>query len=59
MQADPTMEFFLEKFKAHNLKATPQRMASYQKLPDSGDHPTVDAMSQIVKNEFLNISIEL
>jgi Fur family peroxide stress response transcriptional regulator len=49
---------FIEKCRAHNLKITPQRMAIYGELLDSTAHPTVDAMFQIVKKEFPNISYD-
>jgi Fur family peroxide stress response transcriptional regulator len=55
---DTLIKDFFEKCRAHNLKVTPQRMAIYQKLLDSSDHPTVDAMFQIVKKEFPNISYD-
>lgn len=49
---------FIEKCQVHNLKVTPQRVAIYRELLDSTEHPTVDAMFQIVKKKFPNISYD-
>ena len=49
---------FVEMCKASNLKVTPQRMAIYRELCNSTQHPTVDAMFQVVQKEFPNISYD-
>ncbi len=49
---------FIEKCQVHNLKVTPQRVAIYRDLLNSTEHPTVDAMFQIVKKKFPNISYD-
>lgn len=49
---------FVEMCKASNLKVTPQRMAIYRELVNSTEHPTVDAMFQVVQKEFPNISYD-
>jgi Fur family peroxide stress response transcriptional regulator len=54
----PRLERFAEICKASHLKVTPQRMAIYRELLVSTEHPTVDAMFQIVKTEFPNISYD-
>ena len=57
-EADKLLKDFTDKCKAHNLKVTPQRMTIYRELLDYTAHPTVDAMFQIVKKEFPNISYD-
>jgi Fur family peroxide stress response transcriptional regulator len=42
----------------HHLKITPQRVAIYQELLNSDAHPTADAVYQIVKGEYPNISYD-
>ena len=56
--ANPLLQDFIETCKTNNLKVTPQRMAIYQELHNSTEHPSVDAMFQIVKKEFPNISYD-
>ena len=56
--ADPLLQDFIETCKTNNLKVTPQRNAIYQELLNSTEHPSVDAMFQIVKKEFPNISYD-
>ena len=55
-------EFNLRKFKQicreHHLKITPQRVAIYNELLKSDTHPTTDAIYQIVKREYPNISFD-
>ena len=52
------LQNFIEKCQVHNLKVTPQRVAIYRDLLNSTEHPTVDAMFQIVKKKFPNISFD-
>jgi Fur family peroxide stress response transcriptional regulator len=42
----------------HLLKVTPQRVAIYQELLNSDTHPTADAVFQIVKKDYPNISFD-
>lgn len=56
--ANTLFQEFIVKCREHNLKVTPQRVAIYRELRDSTAHPTVDAMFQIVKKEFPNISYD-
>ena len=56
-QPNKTNEF-VQICQKHNLKVTPQRAAIYQKLLDSDTHPTADAIFQIVKREYPNISFD-
>ena len=53
-------EFDLLEFKQvcreHHLKITPQRVTIYRALVNSNTHPTTDAIYQIVKKEYPNIS---
>jgi len=57
-ESNTLLQDFIVKCRAHNLKVTPQRVAIYRELRDSTAHPTVDAMFQIVKKEFPNISYD-
>jgi len=54
---DKTHEF-LQICQEHRLKVTPQRVAIYQELLNSDTHPTADAIYQIVKREYSNISFD-
>ena len=49
---------FLQICQEHQLKVTPQRVAIYQELLESGTHPTADNIYQIVKKEYPNISFD-
>ena len=42
----------------HQLKVTPQRVAIYRQLLNSDTHPTADAIYQIVRQEYPNISYD-
>ncbi len=57
-ETNTLLQDFIEKCQAHKLKVTPQRVAIYRELFDSRAHPTIDAMFQIVKKEFPNISYD-
>ena len=56
--SNPKLQGFIDTCKAHDLKVTPQRMAIYRELHKSREHPTVDDMYKIIKNEFPNISYD-
>jgi Fur family peroxide stress response transcriptional regulator len=49
---------FLQTCRKHRLKITPQRVAIFQKLLNSNRHPTADAIYQIVKKEYSNVSFD-
>ena len=49
---------FIETCRQHQLKITPQRVAIYRELLQSEMHPSADALYQIVKREFPNISFD-
>ena len=49
---------FLQICREHQLKVTPQRVAIYQELLQADTHPTADAIYQIVKKEYPNISFD-
>jgi len=42
----------------HHLKITPQRVAIYNELLKSENHPTTDDIYQIVKRDYPNISFD-
>jgi Fur family peroxide stress response transcriptional regulator len=46
------------KCKQHNLNMTPQRVAIYQQLINSKDHPDSDEVFQGVKESFPDISLD-
>jgi Fur family peroxide stress response transcriptional regulator len=54
---DKTKEF-VKICQEHLLKVTPQRVAIYQELLNSDTHPTADAVFQIVKKDYPNISFD-
>jgi Fur family peroxide stress response transcriptional regulator len=56
-RADNTHEF-KQICQEHHLKVTPQRFAIYQELLNLDTHPTADAIYQIVKREYPNISFD-
>lgn len=49
---------FIETCRRHQLKITPQRVAIYRELLQSAMHPSADALYQIVRKEFSNISFD-
>ena len=42
----------------HGLKVTPQRVTIYREVINMDTHPTADAVYQIVKKEYPNISFD-
>lgn len=52
------VELFRVKCKQHNLNMTPQRMAIYQELINSKDHPDSDDIFERVKINFPDISLD-
>ena len=49
---------FVQICQTHQLKITPQRVAIYKQLLNMDIHPTADAVYQIVKKEYPNISFD-
>lgn len=56
-RADNIQEF-IRICRGHHLKVTPQRIAIYQELINSDTHPTADAIYQIVRKKYPNISFD-
>lgn len=52
------MQLFMETCRHHQLKITPQRVAIYQTLIQSDQHPSADLTFQTVKKKFPNISFD-
>lgn len=52
------LDLFLEICRKNNLKITPQRIAIYQVVVKSEDHPSADAIFRIVNQEFPSISFD-
>jgi Fur family peroxide stress response transcriptional regulator len=52
------IQAFIKICKDRHLKATPQRIAIYQALLHLKTHPTADAIFQIVRKEYPNISFD-
>jgi len=53
-----TLAYFKKNCREHHLKITPQRTAIYRELIKSKNHPSADAMFQIIRKEFPHISID-
>ena len=61
MQNDQTgqrIDFFIGKCREHNLKITPQRVAIFEALAASRDHPSADRIYRTVKKQFPNVSFD-
>ncbi len=54
---DKTREF-VDLCHEHGLKVTPQRVTIYREIITMDTHPTADAIYQIVKKEYPNISFD-
>jgi Fur family peroxide stress response transcriptional regulator len=52
------MTFFRDRCKQHNLNITPQRVAIYQELIKSKNHPDSDDIFRRIKNIFPQISLD-
>jgi Fur family peroxide stress response transcriptional regulator len=52
------MKLFSDKFKEHNLKTTPQRVAIYKEIQRSKIHPTAEIVFREIKKTFPNISLD-
>ena len=55
---DHRVQQFIEICRDHELKITPQRVAIYQALIQSNQHPTADMMFRSVRKDFPNISFD-
>jgi Fur family peroxide stress response transcriptional regulator len=52
------MAFFRDRCKQHNLNITPQRVAIYQELIKSKNHPDSEDIFKKIKNTFSEISLD-
>ncbi len=52
------MAFFKDRCKQHNLNITPQRIAVYQELIKSKNHPNSEDIFKRIKNIFPEISLD-
>jgi Fur family peroxide stress response transcriptional regulator len=52
------LQQFIEICRGHALKITPQRVAIYQALIQSDQHPTADMMFRLVRKDFPHISFD-
>ena len=57
-EIDHRVKRFIETCRRRQLKITPQRVAIYRALIQSGRHPTADLMFRTVNKEFPNISFD-
>jgi Fur family peroxide stress response transcriptional regulator len=57
-EIDHRVQLLIETCRHRKLKITPQRVAIYQALIQSGQHPTADLMFRTVKKEFPHISFD-
>ncbi len=57
-ETDPRLNAFVESCRHRGLKITPQRVAVYQALLESDQHPTADAMFQAVQKTYPHISFD-
>jgi len=51
-------DFFTAKCREHNLKLTPQRIAIYQELIKSKNHPAAEELFHTVSKQFPHISFD-
>ncbi len=49
---------FVEQCRAHGLKVTPQRVAIYEAIADSRQHPSAEMVFQNVRDRYANISYD-
>jgi Fur family peroxide stress response transcriptional regulator len=54
---DP-LDSFRDACRKHNLRVTPQRIAVYNELVKSKEHPSAEAMFQSIKKVFPNVSFD-
>ena len=52
------LESFRERCSQHNLKMTPQRIAIYEAIIDSTEHPSADAIFRKLQKTFPTISFD-
>jgi len=57
LKADERLEFFVKRCKETGLKITPQRMAVYEVLLKSDNHPTVEEIYEEVKKQYPYVSL--
>jgi Fur family peroxide stress response transcriptional regulator len=52
------LSLFREKCREHGLKVTPQRVAIYEELAKSKQHPSAEAVFRLVREKFPHISLD-
>ena len=57
MNSEEALQIFQKVCKQHGLKITPQRIAIYQELKSSKQHPSAIAVFRKIRNYFPNISL--
>ena len=57
-KVDHRVQQFIEICRDHELKITPQRVAIYQALIQSNQHPTADMMFRLVRKDFPHVSFD-
>lgn len=55
---EPDIQTLKEIFQKHNLKITPQRMAIYQELIQSKEHPSAVVIHERINNIYPNVSLD-
>lgn len=58
MRTQKNLDFFRAKCKEHKLKLTPQRIAIYEELTKSKDHPVAEKLFHAVSKKFPYISLD-
>lgn len=58
LRMDERTGYFIEKCKQAGLKITPQRMAIYNELIRSKEHPSAEMLYESMRNIFPNISLD-
>lgn len=55
---ETNVKLFEKRCREHNIKLTPQRLAIYEVLSQSDDHPSADTVCQRVREKYPNISLD-
>jgi Fur family peroxide stress response transcriptional regulator len=57
-QQNEPCKSFLEKCREHSLKVTPQRLAIFEEIRYSKEHPSIDMVYRKIKTKFPHISFD-
>jgi Fur family transcriptional regulator, peroxide stress response regulator len=57
-EIDRRVQDFIATCRRHQLKITPQRVATFRALVQTRQHPTADMMFRTIQQEFPNISFD-